>query len=213
MTEKRIPENWRDGETPWLQQPGEPSMWFQRFQAYLQLDPSKRSMERALRSMFPGLSETKVVGNATNWRKIGSAWAWRERALAYDAFVASSHGHQLAVIRTQLEQQRLESEQKGQDYIWRLIDGLMKRFEESAKYPLTSTRQVKYDEKGNIIGETNIAGVGQTLGPLVRSILDALAMAANGPVKKTASMRLEPPPSPEQSGSAEIVFAPASEQS
>ena len=67
-------------EKPWLPQVDEPQRWYDRFMIYVLLG-SARSVDGAYR-----VASEKGTGRANSqWRAIARAWAWRERASAFDA--------------------------------------------------------------------------------------------------------------------------------
>ena len=73
-------QNMTDNTTPkpWEQQPDEPLKWYNRFEIYLGLGPS-RSLTAAFHVWTPGNS--KLSGTTS---KRAKQWRWVERAIAYD---------------------------------------------------------------------------------------------------------------------------------
>jgi hypothetical protein len=67
----------------WDQQPGEPSLWYGRFVAYLALGPS-RSVERAY-AVVRETENLKGQRPGAKWYDAAHRWNWERRAQAYDA--------------------------------------------------------------------------------------------------------------------------------
>lgn len=84
----------------WLQQPGEPDMWYGRFSHYLSLGPT-RSLRAALRSIG------SEKGVSPTWRTNAHRWQWRARALAYDTHQRELFALSEQNIRLGMRQRRL----------------------------------------------------------------------------------------------------------
>ena len=68
-------------EKPWMQQPNENPMWYDRFFIYLMLGPT-RSFNAAYR-----VAKQKSEGRAnSHWGRIAKEWDWRARVDAFDAY-------------------------------------------------------------------------------------------------------------------------------
>jgi hypothetical protein len=76
-----------DEQSLWEQQDGEPSLWYDRFMAYLLMGPSRTKLgavhlvEKAEKSREK--QSTKVPGA---WNDAFNQWNWKERAEAWDEY-------------------------------------------------------------------------------------------------------------------------------
>ena len=70
-----------DERAPWEQQDGEPSRWYQRFEAYRLMGPG-RSLEAVWRSEEAVRSRAKRP--SSTWYERSEQWQWKSRAQAWD---------------------------------------------------------------------------------------------------------------------------------
>lgn len=79
----------------WLQEPGEPSLWYRRFMLYyLPLGPSRnltRAYMKCLEAEEPEKAAKKkaskhYVNAMSNWSDKSREWKWRERAEMFDMY-------------------------------------------------------------------------------------------------------------------------------
>jgi hypothetical protein len=75
-------KQWAAEHKLWDQMPGERSLWYNRFQAYLNLGVT-RSVAAALRCAGEQ-ARGKAYAGVANWYKQAARWHWRERAHAWD---------------------------------------------------------------------------------------------------------------------------------
>jgi len=83
-----MPDEQQQQHEEWERQPGEPAIWYRRFQRYLLLFP-RRSVAAVYHEEHSELGEAsndverrqKVPGL---WYEIANRWRWEERAQAYD---------------------------------------------------------------------------------------------------------------------------------
>jgi hypothetical protein len=81
---------------PWERQPGEPNLWFSRFQRYLLAGPSRSLLGtvNGERTEKGREKQSKVPGS---WNQAFARWNWRERAEAWDERVRhearEAHAH------------------------------------------------------------------------------------------------------------------------
>jgi hypothetical protein len=81
-----------EGLAPWERQPGEPMLWFARFERYRLMGAGRSllALYRWERSGMNGRGATGSGGARTipnAWRRAAERWRWRERAEAWDAHV------------------------------------------------------------------------------------------------------------------------------
>jgi len=73
---------------PWALQPGEPSLWHQRFE-YFRLMGPLRTIGKAYRKYRKDIDDVEINYSATHyWREKAREWEWEERAQAWDEAVA-----------------------------------------------------------------------------------------------------------------------------
>lgn len=84
----------------WLQQEGEPDLWYRRFMSYyLPLGPSRnltRAYVQYMKNEHPEAITTKkaakgVVNTTSNWSDNSRLWHWRERAESFDLYNAGEN--------------------------------------------------------------------------------------------------------------------------
>lgn len=86
---------------PWEQQPGEPRLWYGRFQVYLSLGPT-RTLQEAYRHVNSLKNRGGKAPISPSWTWYAKRWRWRERAHAWDAYqrnllALSEHNTRLAL--------------------------------------------------------------------------------------------------------------------
>lgn len=122
--------------SPWERLPGEPMLWYARFERY-RLAGRKRSLtgiynaERAERDKPPLKAPPRV------WVLRAREWGWQERAEAWDA--------------TQLEEQREEWRERREalrQREWEAAGRLLERVEQMLQFPVT---RVTRNENSNVI--------------------------------------------------------------
>jgi hypothetical protein len=67
---------------PWDRRPGEPAVWYQRFDVYRMLGPG-RTVEEVWRVVTGGDKSARPNGT---WRRMFHKWNWQPRAEAFDEF-------------------------------------------------------------------------------------------------------------------------------
>jgi hypothetical protein len=71
----------------WDLQPGEPSIWHERFEYYRLMGPL-RTIGKAYRRYRKDIDNVETTASATHyWREKAAQWKWEERAQAWDATV------------------------------------------------------------------------------------------------------------------------------
>ncbi len=80
MTEESAPTQISN---PWDRQPGEPAVWYSRFENYRLLGP-ERSMLQGYNAWRARKGRTKSARVPGNWDKMASLWYWVKRADAWD---------------------------------------------------------------------------------------------------------------------------------
>jgi hypothetical protein len=73
----------REDAAPWDRQPGEPNLWFDRFERFRLAGPS-RSLLAILNAERERHGKRKGRSVPTAWTKNARLWDWRARALAWD---------------------------------------------------------------------------------------------------------------------------------
>ena len=68
---------------PWEQQPGEPNLWYARFERY-RLDGPSRSLLGTLNAERQQRAATKAKSLSQAWASNAKKWHWRSRAEAWD---------------------------------------------------------------------------------------------------------------------------------
>ena len=83
---------------PWEQQPGEPNLWYARFERYRLTGP-RRSLLALLNGERQANGARKARSVPESWALRAKQWRWRERAEAWDAFerqqARASHAEQV----------------------------------------------------------------------------------------------------------------------
>ena len=104
----------------WDQWPGEPELWYGRFEVYLALGPTRSvsAAERAL-AAAPGKQKHSLDGR---WSRTAQQWYWRERAHAWDV-----HQRELLALsernrRLALRDRRIELIEDQLDVVCELLD-------------------------------------------------------------------------------------------
>jgi hypothetical protein len=103
-----------DGDTLpkiWLQQPGEPLLWFNRFVLY-----RNQGVRRTLREAMNQDRERQgkepadaTAGGLASWRPLIRRWRWQDRAIAFDLWMAGERNRQGEPIRDEASLARRDS--------------------------------------------------------------------------------------------------------
>jgi hypothetical protein len=89
----------------WARQPGEPLLWFRRFERFRLMEPT-RSIVAVFREEHAEENRGKPRREATgDWYEMAKLWQWNERAAAWDA-VQTAHLEQ--IIESERERVLLE---------------------------------------------------------------------------------------------------------
>ena len=102
----------------WEQWPGEPDLWYGRFQLYLALGPA-RSLRGAYRHYTH--NDAKTAWNS-EWSSAARRWQWRARALAYDAHQRELLALSERNMRLGLRQRRLAVIEETLDQVRTALD-------------------------------------------------------------------------------------------
>lgn len=103
-------------EYPWERQPGEPGMWFNRFDKYYRPLGPDRNLLRAFNfyeRMKKGMTEEeyypdhKRSGYGATWRNRAKEWAWVERAEAWDEHIRQERLKAEERLRVEAREERL----------------------------------------------------------------------------------------------------------
>jgi hypothetical protein len=103
-----------DEREPWQRQPGEPAMWYNRFDAYYRPLGPERSLLAAYNAWRSRESQSETVRNSpskscpSTWRNAAERWNWRERAEAWDAAERERLHAEEAEERRKDRRQRIE---------------------------------------------------------------------------------------------------------
>jgi len=74
-----------DDRKPWERQPGEPALWFSRFDRYFRPLGEERTIEEAWRRWkHDNARHSKTARPHKSWYRIAREWHWWERAEAWD---------------------------------------------------------------------------------------------------------------------------------
>lgn len=118
----------------------EPARWFARFEIYRHLGP-ERTIEEAWRRWRDRESRgIKGKRPSRHWSAMSQEWRWKERAEAWDRFVARK-------ANEELEQERLRRQKEMIQWEWDAFCQLRERIEQMLRYPLA--RVTRPDEEGN----------------------------------------------------------------
>ena len=96
--------------TPWDRRPGEPNLWYQRFERFRLAGPARSIRqvflaERAGRQKAPKGATPERVPSA--WDRAAAAWRWAERAEAWDEQQAELRRRAAAeALRAEIERHR-----------------------------------------------------------------------------------------------------------
>ena len=104
----------------WDQWPGEPELWYGRFQGYLALGPT-RSVSATARALpaAPGRQRHSSDGR---WSRIARQWFWRERAHAWDVHQRELLAFSERNRRLALRYRRIELIEDQLDVVCELLD-------------------------------------------------------------------------------------------
>lgn len=107
----------------------EPDLWFGRFRRYLEMGPDRTLISVYNRfRMSEGRKKSPTLSDS--WKKTCSYWRWRDRASAYDDWLADERDEQILATMRELNAKRLEIGRK-----------LFEHVEEMLNYPLTVEKE------------------------------------------------------------------------
>jgi len=89
---------------PWDREPGEPMVWFNRFEFYRLLGPD-RSIQAAIRAYKTAQGKPPPRGISKPWPERSRTWRWKERAEAWDAA-------EIERIRREFDDERRKDKQR-----------------------------------------------------------------------------------------------------
>lgn len=147
----------------WTRQIGEPTLWFERFQRYLQMG-TKRSFNALYREELvkQGKPSYAVKSIPASWQRMSRRWEWESRAELYDQFVLEEAQEKYESDRRELLQAQIE-----------LSKAMMKKSKDMLDTPLHRRKVVDEDGKSTTIilptqwnfgDATNLAQTGVKMG-------------------------------------------------
>lgn len=121
---------------PWDRRPGEPMLWFARFELYRELGPGRtiEDVWRLNKAQQSAPSEAKRPHN--RWYDLAREWEWQERAEAWDEEqIAQQRAATLAAIQERRQREAAERDKARQNRR-SLLNGFLGKLSESLlNYP------------------------------------------------------------------------------
>ena len=128
----------------WERRDGEPNKWFDRFQTYLLLGPSRSlyAAYTAWRERSGAKSAQKRAGLPQSWRLAAEKWQWQQRAEAFD-------GHERAQQVAEWQRRRDEL----REHEWKFSQELLDKARQMLVFPLAKTVRSTQDGGQTIVTE------------------------------------------------------------
>lgn len=99
---------------------GEPDLWFGRFRMYIEMGPNRTMLAVMNRDRLAN-GKQKVSHITHVWTKSCSYWRWRDRAAAYDDWLADERDSEILSTMRELNSKRLEIGRKLFEHVEKML--------------------------------------------------------------------------------------------
>jgi len=126
-------------QEPWKKQPHEPTLWFRRFEAFLQMQP-----ERTIQAVYREITKDDDNNAPGSWYKQAQKWQWENRAAAWDAHLDAEWEKSLKRERTKVMRKRYALQHKRIEALDELAQKLIDYLGDEDNIWLPDVKQIGY---------------------------------------------------------------------